>query len=73
MKRYELGMEALKITYDKVIVCKKCKGIGSIVEYNDMGRCYDKITCPVCGGKRVLIKIVHVCYERVKDDKRSGE
>lgn len=61
-----------ELNYRKIVVCHECHGEGEVRVYNDVERYYNYRTCPVCGGKRVLIKNVRVSYEQVEDKDGQG-
>lgn len=52
----------------KIVVCPKCKGEGTLLETTGEPGEYRVIDCPVCGGRRIMKKIVIIKYKRIDDD-----
>ncbi|WP_320998147.1 hypothetical protein [Butyricimonas paravirosa] len=53
-------------TYTKIVTCPRCGGEGYTEKWNDREREYDRETCVMCGGLRVMEKIVSVELKKIE-------
>jgi len=54
--------------YHEIELCHKCKGTGQLKRWNEMEDLYEKSTCPACAGKRAVVKITSIRYEKISDE-----
>lgn len=52
-------------TYTKIVTCPRCRGEGYTEKWNDREREYDREICVMCGGLRVMEKIVSVELKKI--------
>lgn len=52
-------------TYMKIVTCPRCRGEGYTEKWNDREREYDREICVMCGGLRVMEKIVSVELKKI--------
>ncbi|WP_303180631.1 hypothetical protein [uncultured Butyricimonas sp.] len=67
-KMIQLGSMAKREIYTKIVICPHCGGEGYTKKWNDREREYDSVICTICGGMRVLRKIVRIEYEKVGNE-----
>lgn len=53
-------------TYTKIVTCPCCGGEGYTKKWNDREREYDRETCAMCGGIRVMEKTVNVELKKIE-------
>ena len=53
-------------TYTRIVICPRCEARGYTREWNDRERGYDQVVCTMCGGLRVLEKIVSVEFKKIE-------
>ena len=64
----QLDSMANRETYTRIVTCPHCGGEGYTKKWNDREREYDSVICTICGGMRVLRKIVRIEYEKVGNE-----
>jgi len=54
------------ITMKKIVVCTECKGRGTVKDGNlrEMHN-HDIAVCTVCGGKKLLERIITIQYQQI--------
>lgn len=64
MKNKSLIQTGVTTGKAKVITCPKCKGTGETTEWIEEESRHKPVTCPVCDGDKILLKIKQTTYER---------
>lgn len=68
--------QQIKIQDNRIVVCERCKGEGTIMVATEDAERYRQETCPQCDGTRVMKRILTIEYQPLnylKNENRNCE